>query len=325
MDWFFYVLTWQIIMAIICAMVASSKRGWATGLIFFFYGLVIWPIALTHAILMKTSVVQNHSRIDGVLAGKPYRKLDDDSVTVIIEGNDVNFQSLEEAEQALSAKAFPVDNRSEAELIGQKFEAKTGISRAVIFFLIISAMGSAYALKTIVSSPSATDDKTDYTKADPNDHPATTVYNPPAAPSSTTGVYNQSCRGMIDKLIQETSSPWSGTSADGNMGTMINEKYQIAFNIDCTNLKQKNIIFSFPSSIPSKTGLNFIGKVASSFTGDNSATIEKEVKNCLKSSLKQSENTISQKFSFFEIICSATRPGKTTREGSLIRIYELGG
>ena len=167
MNWYFYLFAWQIIMAIICSMVASSKRGWATGLIFFFYGLVIWPIALTHAILMKTSVAQNHSRIDGVLAGKPYRKLDDDSVTVTIEGNDVNFQSLEEAEQALSAKAFPVDNRSEAELIGQKFEAKTGIGRAVIFFVIISAGVGAYALKTIVSSPSTTEGPTDFTKAEP--------------------------------------------------------------------------------------------------------------------------------------------------------------
>lgn len=47
MHWF----TLWIIMAVICAMVASYKGRSAIG--FFFYGLLVWPIALVHAILSE--------------------------------------------------------------------------------------------------------------------------------------------------------------------------------------------------------------------------------------------------------------------------------
>jgi hypothetical protein len=40
-----------LIMAVIVAMVANSKGRYAFG--WFFYGLLIWPIALVHALLLK--------------------------------------------------------------------------------------------------------------------------------------------------------------------------------------------------------------------------------------------------------------------------------
>ena len=39
------------IMAIVCAMIAAKKGRSAVG--FFFYGLIMWPIALVHALLLE--------------------------------------------------------------------------------------------------------------------------------------------------------------------------------------------------------------------------------------------------------------------------------
>jgi hypothetical protein len=43
------LLLFWIVMAIICAMIAGSKGRSAFG--FFFYGLLIWPIALVHILI----------------------------------------------------------------------------------------------------------------------------------------------------------------------------------------------------------------------------------------------------------------------------------
>lgn len=47
MEWLFLWL----VMAAICAMIASSKGRSAAG--FFFYGLLLWPVALVHALLSE--------------------------------------------------------------------------------------------------------------------------------------------------------------------------------------------------------------------------------------------------------------------------------
>lgn len=47
------IVFFWIVMALICAMVAGSRKGGGVGLLFFFYGLVIWPIALVHALLLS--------------------------------------------------------------------------------------------------------------------------------------------------------------------------------------------------------------------------------------------------------------------------------
>jgi hypothetical protein len=47
------LLFFWLVMALICAMVAGSKKGGGVGFVFFFYGLIIWPIALVHALLLS--------------------------------------------------------------------------------------------------------------------------------------------------------------------------------------------------------------------------------------------------------------------------------
>lgn len=46
------VFIW-VIMAVICAMVAGAKRGAGMGALFFLLGLVLWPIALVGALLLR--------------------------------------------------------------------------------------------------------------------------------------------------------------------------------------------------------------------------------------------------------------------------------
>jgi len=51
-----------LVMALICAMVAGSKKGVGTGFVFFFYGLLLWPIALVHALLLTRSDPADNAR-----------------------------------------------------------------------------------------------------------------------------------------------------------------------------------------------------------------------------------------------------------------------
>lgn len=42
-----------LLMAVICAMIAGAKKGPLTGLVFFIFGFLLWPIALVAALLMR--------------------------------------------------------------------------------------------------------------------------------------------------------------------------------------------------------------------------------------------------------------------------------
>jgi len=60
-----------VVVALICAMVAGSKKGGETGFVFFFYGLIIWPIALVHALLLSAADSQTQAMAkDLKVAGK---------------------------------------------------------------------------------------------------------------------------------------------------------------------------------------------------------------------------------------------------------------
>lgn len=104
-----------VIMAIICGMVASSKGS--SFLAFFFYGLVIWPIALVHAILMRSTapapVMKGHSgssalpkKVAGVISGTPYWRTRDGGYCIEMNGKEVEFPSLAMLEAALAGQSM---------------------------------------------------------------------------------------------------------------------------------------------------------------------------------------------------------------------------
>jgi len=47
------IVFFWVVMALICAMIAGSKQGGGVGFGFFFYGLLLWPVALVHALLLS--------------------------------------------------------------------------------------------------------------------------------------------------------------------------------------------------------------------------------------------------------------------------------
>ena len=104
-----------VVMAIICGMVASSKGS--SFLAFFFYGLVIWPIALVHAILMSSTVggaaAARHSQLQGsprkvagVISGTPYWRTRSGGYCIEMNGKEVEFPSLAMLEAAISGKSM---------------------------------------------------------------------------------------------------------------------------------------------------------------------------------------------------------------------------
>ncbi len=105
-------------MAVITAMVASSRGR--SGFGFFLYGLLLWPIALTQALLSKPKVAarplpqRSSVQVDsgppkpaseafvphGMVGGRPFRQNPDGSATVLAEGREVVFPSRAKAVQA---------------------------------------------------------------------------------------------------------------------------------------------------------------------------------------------------------------------------------
>ncbi len=111
-----YVILW-FIMAVICGMVAASKKGAGIGFLFFLYGLILWPIALVHALLIRAHV--EPVRAEGVIGGKPYWRAKGEFCTVI-DGKEVSFATMEMLSAALSGGEYQNAQQSEDELIGQR-------------------------------------------------------------------------------------------------------------------------------------------------------------------------------------------------------------
>lgn len=117
------LLVFWFIMAIICGMVAASKNR--SGFLYFFGGLLLWPIVLVAAILAKpradgpsedalkavawreakspsTPAVQDAFAADGMIGSNPYRK-DASGVVVLVNGTPVRFASYEIARREIMA------------------------------------------------------------------------------------------------------------------------------------------------------------------------------------------------------------------------------
>ncbi|MBU3887122.1 hypothetical protein [Methylosinus sp. KRF6] len=96
-----FVLFW-LFMAIICAMIAGSKKGFFVALLFLIYGLIIWPIAFVHALLLRSSSVKEAPiEAEGVINGKPYWRTRDGRFCTVIEGRDIAFPDKAALEAAL--------------------------------------------------------------------------------------------------------------------------------------------------------------------------------------------------------------------------------
>lgn len=105
------VVFW-VIMAIVTAMVAASRGRSAAG--FFFYGLLVWPIALTHALLSPRPAEKAAPGYapgpdgaprafvpHGLIGERPFRQNDDGTVTALIDGREVLFPDRATAVSAL--------------------------------------------------------------------------------------------------------------------------------------------------------------------------------------------------------------------------------
>lgn len=112
------LLFFWVVMAVITAMVASSRGR--SGFGFFLYGLLLWPIALTQALLSKPKATarplpqRSNVQVDsgphyppaeafmphGMVGGRPFRQNPDGSATVLAEGREVVFPSRVKAVQA---------------------------------------------------------------------------------------------------------------------------------------------------------------------------------------------------------------------------------
>ncbi|WP_285906769.1 hypothetical protein [Pseudodesulfovibrio pelocollis] len=57
-----YAILFSLLMAIIVAMIASSKNR--SGFLWFLYGLLLWPIALVHALLLKPQAAQGEDFVE---------------------------------------------------------------------------------------------------------------------------------------------------------------------------------------------------------------------------------------------------------------------
>ncbi len=117
MDPFLLIAFW-VVMAIVCAMVAASKKGTGVGFFFFIYGLFLWPIALTHALLMKPR--PEPVRADGVINGKPYWRTKKGQYCAAIDGKEVSFPTIEMLSAALSGGEYKEPEPQEDELVGER-------------------------------------------------------------------------------------------------------------------------------------------------------------------------------------------------------------
>lgn len=120
------LLIFWIIMAVVTAMVARSRGR--SGLGFFLYGMLIWPIALTQALLTPRRDVQSKpSSVSGgnarparstspqdafvphgMVGGRPFRDNPDGSVTVLFEGREVSFPGQAAASEVIGAEFKPI-------------------------------------------------------------------------------------------------------------------------------------------------------------------------------------------------------------------------
>ncbi|CAN7333670.1 HIRAN domain-containing protein [Bosea sp. LjRoot90] len=102
-------------MAIVTAMVASSRGRSALG--FFFYGLLVWPIALTHALLSPKPSEQSSPGYapgpagaprafvpHGLIGERPFRQNNDGTITALIDGREVLFPDRRTAASALGGE-----------------------------------------------------------------------------------------------------------------------------------------------------------------------------------------------------------------------------
>ncbi len=104
------LLLFWVMMAIICAIVGSSKGR--SGFLYFLGGLLCWPIVLVVAMVAKDKRITveptmqsppplpaqaTEFHADGIINQRPYRQNADGSVTVMMQGQPVRFRSIEEA------------------------------------------------------------------------------------------------------------------------------------------------------------------------------------------------------------------------------------
>ena len=90
-----------VIMAIVSAMVAASKGR--SFVLFLLYGLLLWPIALTHAIILRRPAEKRD--IIGVIRGTPYWKGKRGRYCAAINGTECEFRSLDMLEAALGGRS----------------------------------------------------------------------------------------------------------------------------------------------------------------------------------------------------------------------------
>lgn len=113
------LLFFWVVMAVIAGMIASSKGSSFFG--FFLYGLLIWPIAIVHALLMRSdSAAPSHAaaapqpfraaerparEVLGVVQGVPYWSEGRGRVGATINGEAMIFPSVELLTAAVSGQS----------------------------------------------------------------------------------------------------------------------------------------------------------------------------------------------------------------------------
>lgn len=102
-----YWISFWVMMAVITAMVASSRGRSAIG--FFIYGLLIWPVALTHALISPRQSPAGTAAPQpfvphGMIGARPFVQHDDGPVTVMVDGREVLFPDRQTAVSALGGE-----------------------------------------------------------------------------------------------------------------------------------------------------------------------------------------------------------------------------
>lgn len=109
------LIVFWVMMAIVTAMVAGSRGRSPIG--FFFYGLLLWPVALTHALVSPKRAEQSAPGYTptgagaprafvphGLVGARPFRQLEDGRVVVLIDGREVLFPDRQTTASALGAE-----------------------------------------------------------------------------------------------------------------------------------------------------------------------------------------------------------------------------